>query len=106
MMVEASQAVRSLGVIVWLGSTRTPEPHALPVAKMMRDGILRNHLHLGTVNSARRDFADALAHLAHMQMTHAAELAALFTARVSIRDSLWHYENREPQGIKTVVANY
>jgi threonine dehydrogenase-like Zn-dependent dehydrogenase len=104
-MVQASAAVRSLGVIVWLGSTRTPEPHALPVAQMMRDGILRNHLHLGTVNSARRDFADALVHLAHLQITHAAELAALFTSRVSIGDSLWHYEHREPQGIKTVVTH-
>jgi threonine dehydrogenase-like Zn-dependent dehydrogenase len=104
-MVAASQSVRSLGVIVWLGSTRTPEPHALPIERMMRDGILRNHLHLGTVNSARRDFADALAHLAQLQATHSAELAALFTARVSIQDSLWHYEHREPQGIKTVVVS-
>jgi threonine dehydrogenase-like Zn-dependent dehydrogenase len=103
-MVHASQAIRSLGVIVWLGSTRVPEPRSLDVARMMRDGILRNHLHLGTVNSALRDFRDALAHLAQLQTTHPRELAALFTARVPLKDALWHYEHREPQGIKTVVC--
>ena len=28
---------------------------------------------------------------------------ALFTARVKLADSLWHYEHRQPQGIKTVI---
>lgn len=105
-MVSAAQGVRSLGIIVWLGSTRSPQPRALDVSRLMRDGILRNHLHLGTVNSALRDFQDALAHLAQLQQTHAAELAALFTARVPMKDALWHYENREPQGIKTVVIGH
>lgn len=104
-MIAASQAVRSLGVVVWLGSTRVPEPRSLNVARMMRDGILRNHVHLGTVNSALRDFRGALSHLAQLQATHAAELAALFTARVPIKDALWHYEHREPQGIKTVICH-
>lgn len=104
-LVDAAQAVRSCGVIVWLGSTRIPEAKSLHVARMMRDAILRNHLHLGTVNSARRDFYDALSHLALLQHTHASELAALFTARVPLGDSaLWHYEHREPQGIKTIVT--
>jgi threonine dehydrogenase-like Zn-dependent dehydrogenase len=105
LMVAASGAVRSLGVIVWLGSTRVPEAKPLNVARMMRDGILRNHLHVGTVNSALRDFRDALAHLAQLQTTHAAELAALFTARVPMEEALWHYEQREPQGIKTVISH-
>ena len=32
-----------------------------------------------------------------------AELTALITSRIRPEDSLWHYEHREPQGIKTVL---
>lgn len=104
-LVEATLAVRACGAIVWLGATRAPEPKPLAVAHMMGQGILRNHLHLATVNSAPRDFRDALEHLAQLQTTHPSELAALFTARVPCDASaLWHYEHREPQGIKTIVA--
>jgi glucose 1-dehydrogenase len=95
-MVASAASLVSCGVLVWLGSTRRPK-------RMMRDGVLRNHIHLGTVNSAARDFRDALVHLAQFQKTRPAALAALVTARVPPRDALWHYENREPQGIKTVV---
>jgi threonine dehydrogenase-like Zn-dependent dehydrogenase len=104
-LVAAAQAVRALGIVVWLGSTRVPEKKTLAVARLMRDGILRNQLHLGTVNSAVRDFRDALAHLAQLSATHARELAALFTARVGLREALRHYEERQPQGIKTVVVH-
>jgi threonine dehydrogenase-like Zn-dependent dehydrogenase len=89
-LVAAAQAVRALGIVVWLGSTRVPEKKTLAVARLMRDGILRNQLHLGTVNSAVRDFRDALAHLAQLSTTHARELAALFTARVGLRETLRH----------------
>jgi hypothetical protein len=74
------------------------------VQRLMRDGLVRNHLYVGCVNAAPRDFADALAHLAQLQRTYAAELAALITARVSPAESLWHYTHRQPQGIKTVVC--
>lgn len=30
-------------------------------------------------------------------------VAALITRRVRGEEALWHYEHREPQGIKTVV---
>lgn len=102
-MVATSALLVSCGVLVWLGSTRRPKPIEHNVARMMRDGVLRNHIHLGTVNSAARDFRDALVHLAQFQKTRPTALAALVTARVPPRDALWHYENREPQGIKTVV---
>jgi len=69
----------------------------------MRDSLLRNHLHLGSVNAAPRDFRDALAHLAQLKRNHARDLAALITARVRLENSLWHYEHRQPQGIKTVI---
>jgi hypothetical protein len=70
----------------------------------MRDGLVRNHLYVGSVNAAPRDFRDALAHLTLLKQSHASELAALITARVRPADSLWHYTHRQPQGIKTVVV--
>ncbi len=102
-MVPAAGMLRSCGIMVWLGSTRLPQPAHLNVARMMQQGILRNQLHVGTVNAAPRDFHQALAHLAQFKVTHPQELAALITARVTPRDSLWHYEHRQPQGIKTVI---
>lgn len=102
-LVRTSALVRSCGAIVWLGSSRRPRPVTLNVQRLMRDGLLRNHLHLGSVNAALRDFQDALAHLAQLKRTCAKDLAALITARVRIEDSLWHYEHRLPQGIKTVI---
>jgi hypothetical protein len=66
--------------------------------------VLRNHVHLGSVNAAPRDFTDALTHLAQLHAAHPLELAAIFTDRVRPEYALWHYEDRRPQGIKTVVA--
>jgi threonine dehydrogenase-like Zn-dependent dehydrogenase len=102
-MLAASGMLASCGVMVWLGSSRTPQPAQLNVERLIRDGLLRNHLHIGCVNTAPRDFADALAHLAQLGRTHAAELSALITARVAPADSLWHFSHRQPQGIKTVL---
>lgn len=102
-MLAAAAVLASRGVMVWLGSTRLPEPRPRNVERLMRDGILRNHLHLATVNSAPRDFVDALAHLERLAASHPSELDALITARVPLEDSLWHYLHRLPQGIKTVV---
>jgi threonine dehydrogenase-like Zn-dependent dehydrogenase len=102
-MLQAASLIRSCGVIVWLGSLRKPEPALHNVQRLMRDGLVRNHLHIGCVNAAPRDFTDALAHLSQLKRTHAAELAALITARVRPAESLWHYTHRQPQGIKTVV---
>lgn len=102
-MIGASAVLASRGVMVWLGSTRVPERTQRPVQRMMRDGILRNHLHVAVVNSAPRDFVDALAHLDQLLPTHGRELADLMTARVAPTDALWHYEHRQGQGIKTVV---
>ena len=84
-------------------SSRVPEPRVQNVERFMRDGLVRNHLYIGSVNCAPRDFHDALAHLAQLQANFAQQLASLFTARVKLEESLWHYENRQPQGIKTVV---
>lgn len=103
-MLAAAAALASRGVMVWLGSSRVPQPRAHNVARLMRDAVLRNHVHLGTVNAAPRDFVDALAHLDHWRQTCPDALAAVITDRVRPADALWHYENRAPQGIKTVVV--
>lgn len=103
LMVEASGLLASRGVLVWLGSSRHPQPSQHNVARMMRAGVLHNHVHIGSVNAAPRDFQDALAHLEQLLGTHPAQLEQLITARVSPEESLWHYEQRQPQGIKTVV---
>lgn len=103
-MLEAAGLMRSCGIMVWLGSTRVPEPATLNVAELMRRSLLGNHLFVGTVNAAPRDFRDALTHLARLKRTHAAPLAALLTAHLSMTDALPHYTQRVPQAIKTVIS--
>jgi glucose 1-dehydrogenase len=103
-LVKASSLIRSCGVNVWLGSNRVPQPTTQNIQKLIRDGLLRNHIHIGSVNAAPRDFHDALNHLSLLAKDRRAELTALITARVSPDNALWHYEHREPQGIKTVVV--
>jgi threonine dehydrogenase-like Zn-dependent dehydrogenase len=103
-MLDATCWLAARGVMVWLGSTRRPLVQPRNVQRMMRDGILRNHLHLATVNSAPRDFADALTHLAWLHRRFPEPLAALITHRVDSTQALPHYTSRMPQGIKTVVS--
>jgi hypothetical protein len=69
----------------------------------MRIGILRNHIHLGCVNAAPRDFEQALRDLEQAWRTHGSQLASFITARVTPAESLWHFSNRQRQGIKTVL---
>jgi threonine dehydrogenase-like Zn-dependent dehydrogenase len=102
-LLNAASMVRSCGVIVWLGSDRVPEPYVQNVQKLVREGLLRNHIHLGSVNAAPRDFHDALAHLQLLAKDRRQELSELITARVRPEESLWHYEHRQTQGIKTVI---
>lgn len=102
-MLEAASLVRSCGIIVWLGSSRKPQLASVNLQRLVREGLLRNHIHLGCVNAAPRDFADALRHLGELAQSRRKELAELITARVRLEESLWHYEHREPQGIKTVL---
>ena len=101
--LAAAATLRSCGIMVWLGSSRVPEARPHNVERLMRDGLLRNNLFLGSVNCAPRDFHDALAHLAWWKDHNAAALGKLITARVRPEEALWHYEHRQSQGIKTVV---
>ncbi len=103
-LLRGAAWLASCGVMVWLGSSRISAPRTHDVDRLMRNAVLRNHIHLGTVNAAVRDFASAIGHLERLLLHHPREVAALITARVEIGDSLWHYQHRQPQGIKTVIA--
>lgn len=102
-MLRTANWLASCGVMVWLGSSRRPHARPLNVELLMRNAILRNHIHLGTVNAAPRDFQTALDILEQLWGSQRQALQSLITARVSPDDSLWHYGHRQPQGIKTVV---
>ena len=102
-LCRVSESLAARGVMVWLGSSRTPHPRPHNLSLMMRNAVLRNHLHLGTVNAAPRDFRDALRHLDQCGRCFPNELAALITDRVAPAEALEHYRRRRPQGIKTIV---
>jgi threonine dehydrogenase-like Zn-dependent dehydrogenase len=102
-VVRTVGALASCGIIVWLGSSRVPVARTLNLAHVMRTGLTRNHIHLGTVNAAQRDFHAAVENLAGWQQRDADLVQQVFTERVSLDDALWHYEHRRPQGIKCVV---
>jgi hypothetical protein len=89
--------------MVWLGSSRRPEPRTLNMAQLLRDAVVRNHVHVGSVNAASRDFESALELLNWWRERNARALGSLITARVNQQEALWHLEHRAPQGIKTVV---
>lgn len=102
-MMSAAQAMRSRAVLCWLGSERIPQPRMHNVSRLMRDGLIRNQLVVGCVNSAPRDFRDALTHLAQLRDKCGAALRQIITQRVAPQESLWHYTHRQPQGIKVVL---
>lgn len=102
-LLAACGALDARGVAVWLGASRRPQPAPHNVARLMRHAVVRNHLHLGSVNAAQRDFADALSDLRKLQRSNPDELAALITTRVTPDSSLLHFERRMPQGIKVVL---
>ncbi|HEY1066511.1 MAG TPA: alcohol dehydrogenase catalytic domain-containing protein [Pirellulales bacterium] len=102
--VASSAALAARGVIVVIGATRSPAPANLNISNMMLNMFMRNNIHLGTVNSAARDFADALKHLGVFQETHSAALQAMLTAHLPPEEALAHYTGRQNQAIKTVVT--
>ncbi|MGD9647782.1 MAG: alcohol dehydrogenase catalytic domain-containing protein, partial [Pirellulales bacterium] len=102
-LLAASRALASCGVAVWLGSTRAPRAAEHDVARLMRESLIRNHLHIGCVNAALRDFQRALVDLGECQRRWPGLASRLITDRVSQRDALPHYVERVKHGIKTVV---
>jgi threonine dehydrogenase-like Zn-dependent dehydrogenase len=102
-LVAAAHMLAARGVMVWLGSSRRPQPSMVNLAQMLRDAVLRNHIHVGSVNAAPRDFESALTLLNWWRQRNARALGSLITARVNQQEALWHYEHRAAQGIKTVI---
>jgi threonine dehydrogenase-like Zn-dependent dehydrogenase len=103
LLATAAPLLASCGAAVWLAANRQPRPTETELAKMMRLGIIRNHLHLGSVNAAPRDIDQALRRLEQFLHSHPAALKSLITKRVAPRDSLEDFVRREPQGVKVVV---
>lgn len=91
------------GVMVWLGSTRHPQPASRTVGRLVRDGLIRNNIFLGCVNAAPRDFQESLARLAQWHARAPQALPRLITARVDLPGSLEHYIERQRDSIKTVI---
>jgi threonine dehydrogenase-like Zn-dependent dehydrogenase len=102
-MLATAAAMRARAIMCWLGSERLPRAKSFNLGALMRDGLIRNQLFIGCVNSAPRDFRDALQHLALLHQRMPGTLAKLITNRVAPRESLRHYTHREPQGIKVVL---
>lgn len=101
-MVHSAANLRAMGILVWLGSERTPQSRSLPWSALMRDAILRNHVFIGVVNSAKRDFEAAFRHLAWLQRQGDFR-DRLFTHRSDLRGALDHYHQREANAIKAVI---
>jgi threonine dehydrogenase-like Zn-dependent dehydrogenase len=102
--MRAAEWLASRGILCWLGSSRQPRPDHHNVDLLIRNAILRNHVFIGCVNSARRDFDDALRHLSELSSARPAALEAIITSRAAPDDALWHFQNRTPQGIKAVIV--
>jgi glucose 1-dehydrogenase len=105
-LVQTSPFLASCGLMVWLGSSRVPQARSHNLALVMRNAVIRNHLHLGTVNAALRDFQAALDDLRFWCRRSAADVAAIITERLPLDEALWHYTHRRPQGIKCVVDQF
>ena len=103
-LLQASNALAPRGVAVWLGASREPKVQPHNVDRLMRQAVMRNHLHLGSVNAAPRDFEDALRHLQAALLENADSLKRLITARLSFDEASSHFSMRQPQGIKSVVT--
>jgi len=103
LMAIAASLLAPRGAAVWLAANRQPHPSETAMAQMMRLGVIRNHLHLGSVNAARRDIDDALQRLEQFQGSHPSPLKSLITKRVAPNDSLGDFVKRAPQGIKVVL---
>jgi glucose 1-dehydrogenase len=102
-MVDSAGWLASCGVMVWVGSSFLPQPRLAELARLMGTAILRNHLFLGTVNAARRDFASAIQLLESRWQTDSTLLKRIVTETVSFADSLPFFQGRKKDSIKTVI---
>lgn len=104
-MIRSAKLLASRGIMVWLASAGEPtDDFNFDLQTLMLDGFLRNQIFLGCVNSAPRDFASALTYLDAWRERNEQGLQAVITDRVTLDESLWHFEHRRKTGIKTVVT--
>ncbi|HAL14400.1 MAG TPA: hypothetical protein DCP67_11360 [Planctomycetaceae bacterium] len=101
--IKTALALSSCGIMVWEGCSRTPESADHNLSLIMRNAILRNHVFLGTVNNAPQDMQSGVDFLVSLDDKYGHAIRKMITNRVTPENSLWHYQNREPQGIKTIV---
>lgn len=103
-LIRTTQALASCGVAVWLGSSRTRRGRNCDLDLLMRVAVIRNHLHLGSVNAAPADFqaASDLLTLWHQRCPH--QLNQLFTDQVDLQGAMEHLRRRRPGSVKTVVV--
>jgi threonine dehydrogenase-like Zn-dependent dehydrogenase len=102
-VLATAPALRSCGVMVWLGSRRNPQPTSCNLGRLIRDGLIRNNLFIGCVNAAPRDFAEALARLEDWRRRSSPLLARMMTDRVAPTAALDHFAARRRDSIKTVI---
>jgi glucose 1-dehydrogenase len=103
-LARTSLSLASCGAAVWLGSSRTARARELNLAAVMRNGVIGNHVHLGSVNASLHDFRAALETLRWCAREHQHSASRIITSTVTMEEALEHYRERIPQGIKTVVA--
>jgi threonine dehydrogenase-like Zn-dependent dehydrogenase len=101
--LETAAALRSCGIMVWLGSQRAPKEKPRNFGRLVRDGLVRNNIFLGCVNAAPRDFAESLMRLTQWRIRNPRGLESVITDRVSQREALVHLASRPAGSIKTVV---
>ena len=102
-LMLASRALAARGVAVWLGASRHPKPASHNVDRLMRNAVMKNHLHLGSVNAADRDFVDGLDNLRSMNRTRPEALRRMFTTHVPFEAALDEYTARRKQSVKVVI---
>ncbi len=102
-VIRFAPAVASCGVIAWLGSRQQLQGPEVVITELIRVGLVRNHIHLGCVNAAPRDFQEALEVLQRLASTSRPLLKRLITHRVPLEQSLELFHRRPPQTIKVVV---
>lgn len=102
-LVSAAAAMAPGAVLVWLGGSYRAPRRAHDLAGLMLDSVLRNHLHLGCVNAAPRDFRDALRHLDQWARRDAPALASLVTQRACPQEALPLFAERPRGSIKSVL---
>ena len=105
-LLAAARRLAPCGVMVWLGSSFEPRAASWNLARLMGDAIVGNHVHVGSVNAAPRDFRDALEHLEAGVRRAPGALAGVITHRVSPDDAPEHFTRRVEGAIKVVVEGW